>query len=92
MRESAEVDIPLSTASVLLAQCPDERQFIFELLQKIYFSGFASGAVASRKKFTEWKPPRNFDKNFVKDMMDIVDQFSMEMAVIHRPPFSGSLN
>ncbi len=77
--------------SKTLAQCDHEEPFIYSLLQQLYCTGFGSGAVASRKLFTDWKPPREAS-SALEQLKELVTQFNLEMSVIHAPELPVSRN
>lgn len=98
-----EIKIPVSEVRELgplfsnvasrLAQCQHEDPPIYNLLMQIYCTGFASGAVASRKKFTDWNPPPSSDHPR-EAIVDFVDDFMWTMHALERPhpPAKKDLN
>lgn len=81
--DSEAVGKRLNYLSNYLAKCENEVPYIQGLLLQIYYAGFANGAVASRKTFTKWKPPRKFSS--LRNIEDAIEKFQLEMAVIHTP-------
>lgn len=69
------------------AKCGHEIPVIQGLLFQIYCTGFTSGAIASRKRFTDWTPTDD-NAAFVPEvsLYQFVQDFQMTLDAVHRDP------